>query len=190
MSNFSTFLNEIKQCEICEDILTPNPIFQLAQNSRILIVGQAPGKETSQKSILFDDKSGERLRTWLGVSSEQFYDTANFSILPVAFCYPGRGKNGDNPPPKICAKTYMAKLQKELEDVQLTIIVGKYAIKYELDNPKKDLTQLVQEFKTFLPSRIALPHPSPRNNIWLSKNKYFEKDIVPVLQKRVHQVLS
>ncbi len=190
MSAFTALVDEIKKCTICEDILTPNPILQIAKNSRILIVGQAPGKVTSQQGILFDDKSGERLRKWLDVSSEQFYDTANFSILPVAFCYPGRGKEGDNPPPKICAQTYMVKLQKELEGVQLTIIIGAYAIKYELHNPKQNLTELVQEYKSFLPSRIVLPHPSPRNNIWLSKNKYFEEDIVPVLQNRIHEILG
>jgi len=191
MSAFTALVDEIKKCTICEDILTPNPILQIAKNSRILIVGQAPGKVTSQQGILFDDKSGERLRKWLDVSSEQFYDTANFSILPVAFCYPGRGKEGDNPPPKICAQTYMVNLQKELEgSLQFTIIIGAYAIKYELHNPKQDLTELVQEYKSFLPSRIVLPHPSPRNNIWLSKHKYFEEDIVPVLQNRIHEILG
>jgi uracil-DNA glycosylase len=190
MNTFTALVDEIKKCTICKDILTPDPILQIGENSKILIVGQAPGKKTTQEGILFDDKSGERLRKWLGFTSDQFYVTDNFSILPVAFCYPGRGKNGDNPPPKICAETYMEKLQKGLTNLQFTIIVGEYAIKYELHNPKQDLTELVQEYKTFLPSRIILPHPSPRNNIWLSKNKYFEEDIVPVLQQRVKAVLG
>ncbi len=181
--------DEIKNCFICEDILNPNPIFKLSPNAKILILGQAPGKKVDESGVLFSDASGDRLREWLGVTSEQFYDENNFAILPMAFCYPGQAKSGDKPPPKICATTWMELMLQNINDVKLTIIVGKYALDYHLNNPKQSLTELVKQNDDFLPSKIILPHPSPRNNIWLSKNKWFENDIVYKIQKRVSEII-
>lgn len=186
---FETLEAKIKSCILCKDILNPNPIFKVSSNAKILIAGQAPGKKVDKSGVLFNDASGERLRKWLRVTKEQFYDENNFAILPMAFCYPGYAKSGDNPPPKICATTWMELLLKKMNKIELIIIIGKYAIDYHLNNSKQSLTELVKQNESFLPSKIILPHPSPRNNIWLSKNKWFEDDLIVKIQKRISEIV-
>jgi len=180
---------EIKNCTLCNGILNPNPVFKVSPNAKILILGQAPGKKVDETGILFNDASGDRLREWLGVSKYQFYDDNNFAILPMAFCYPGRAKSGDKPPPKICAVTWIQVLLQKMNKIELTIIIGKYALDYHFNNPKQNLTEFVKKNETFLPSKIILPHPSPRNNIWLSKNKWFEDDVISKIQKRISEIV-
>ncbi len=167
-----TLLKDIKQCRLCENILPlePKPILQISNKSKILILGQAPGAKTHQRGIPFDDKSGERLRAWLGVNQKQFYDADLFAILPMGFCYSGRGKSGDLPPSPQCASTWREALLTRLSKVELTILLGKYAIEWHLHS-KAPITELAKQWQTLLKSKqIVLPHPSPRNNIWLKKN--------------------
>lgn len=189
MAKIKTLELKIKSCSICKDILNPNPILKISPNAKILIAGQAPGKKVDESGVLFNDASGDRLRDWLGVTKEQFYDENNFAILPMAFCYPGQAKSGDKPPPKICANTWRKALLEQMKNIELTIIIGKYALDYHLNKPKQNLTQLVKEYELFLPSKIILPHPSPRNNIWLSKNNWFEEDVKPKVQKRISEII-
>ncbi len=187
-----TLLNKIKQCTLCApDIpLPPKPILQASKESRILIAGQAPGQVTHEKGIPFDDKSGDRLRDWLGVSRKQFYDPTLFAIIPMGFCYPGKGKSGDLPPMPICAQTWRAQLLAQLPDIQLTVILGKYAINWHLHTNAK-ITDLAKNWQQLLQHhQLVLPHPSPRNNLWLTKNPWFEQQVLPALQHQVQQILS
>lgn len=185
-----TLLQNINSCRLCEGVLPfePNPILQISHKSKILILGQAPGIQTHQKSIPFDDKSGERLRAWLDVNKSQFYDEELFAILPMGFCYPGRGKSGDLPPIPLCAKTWRAELLAKLTNVELTILLGKYAIEWHLQT-KETVTTLVKQWQTLLhTNQIVLPHPSPRNNIWLKKNTWFEAEVIPILQHKIKKI--
>ena len=178
-------LSQIRQCTLCE----PKPILQASSQSKILIVGQAPGIKTHDKSIPFDDLSGNRLRSWLGVNREQFYHPDNFAIIPMGFCYPGRGKSGDLPPIPLCSQTWREQLLVQLTKVELTIILGKYAINWHL-NSTTPITELAQQWQNLLPSKhIVLPHPSPRNNRWLKRNDWFERDVIPTLQLAVGDIL-
>jgi len=141
--------------------------------------------------IPWDDKSGHNLRTWMQVTDEDFYDTTKFGIIPMGFCYPGRGKTGDLPPRKECAPQWHQLLMAGLENVQLILLIGKYAQDYYLrDTKKKTLTETVESFEEYLPQYFVLPHPSPRNNIWMKKNPWFKTLVVPVLQKEIAAALS
>jgi len=184
-------LTQIKQCHLCENELplSPNPILQASAKSKILIAGQAPGKVTHDKGKPFDDMSGERLRKWLGINTEEFYNDELFAIIPMGFCYPGKGKSGDLPPIKKCANTWRTLLLEQLNQLELTIIVGKYAIDWHLSS-KESITKLAQQWEQQLKHKfIVLPHPSPRNNIWLKKNPWFEQEVIPVLQQRIKGIL-
>lgn len=155
-----------------------------------MIIGQAPGKKVHETGIPWDDASGIRLREWLGVSEEEFYNEKIIGLIPMGFCYPGKGKSGDLPPRQECAPTWHSKIFKAVGDVRLTILIGQYAQRYYLrDSVKPSLTETVKSFKNFLPGIIVLPHPSPRNNIWLRKNPWFSKDLLPVLRKKVKAIL-
>lgn len=184
-------IEDVQACRLCGDLaLGPKPIFQFASSARILIAGQAPGRVTHHKGIPFDDASGERLRAWLGLSREQFYDARHVAILPMAFCYPGTGKSGDLPPPKRCAEHWRAALLAQLDSVQLTLVIGQYAMGYHLaDQQAKNLTETVRQWRKYWPSVLPLPHPSPRNNRWLKSNPWFESELMPVLKARVAQLV-
>ena len=187
-----TLLDKVRQCSLCQSELplAPKPILQASSQSKVLIVGQAPGVKTHDKGIPFDDKSGERLRAWLGVNSAQFYNPDNFAILPMGFCYPGKGKSGDLPPIPLCAQTWRKELLAELKQIKLTIILGKYAINWHLQSTKP-ITELAQQWERLLLSnQLVLPHPSPRNNIWLKRNSWFEENLVPILQSKVSELLT
>ena len=185
-------LNQIMQCQLCQDKLPlpPKPILQISEHSKILIAGQAPGVDTHHKGIPFDDKSGDRLRHWLGVNRNQFYDNNLFAIVPMGFCYPGKGKSGDLAPLTKCADTWHQPLLAKLKQIELTIIMGKYASKFHLqsDDSITDLTQRWQPLLT--KNMIVLPHPSPRNNIWLKRNPWFENEVVSQLQMRVQRIIK
>lgn len=185
-------LQEIKKCHQCEMYLphTPNPVLAAHEKSEIVIIGQAPGRVVNETGIPWNDKSGERLRDWLGVTTEQFYDPVLFALLPMGFCYPGTGKSGDLPPRKECAPLWHEKIWKKMPNVKCVLLIGNYAQNYYLIHKPKTLTDTVKEFKSYLPQYFPLPHPSPRNNIWLKKNRWFEVELLPTLKEIVASILN
>ncbi len=186
-------LAEIRSCTICEKFLpySPRPVLQASANARILIVGQAPGKKVNETGIPWDDASGNELRRWLGVGKEQFYDSNIFALVPMGFCYPGKGTSGDLPPRPECAPTWHNKLLKEMKNIQLTLLIGQYSQKYYLaETIKPSLTENVKCFRDFLPDYLPLVHPSPRNRIWQKKNPWFEKELIPALHHLVNKIIN
>ncbi|MBY0371491.1 uracil-DNA glycosylase family protein [bacterium] len=187
-----SLLKKIRQCTLCEKHLPfdPKPILSFSKNSKILICGQAPGTKAHDSSTPWNDASGERLRHWLGVTKEEFYNDSLFAIVPMGFCYPGKGKSGDLPPRPECAEKWMATVLDRLSNVKLTILIGAYSQGHFLKTASGDLTDTVKRWKQYSPHQFPLPHPSPRNNIWLKKNPWFEKDLVPKLRREVRRVLK
>ncbi|MFH7565061.1 MULTISPECIES: uracil-DNA glycosylase family protein [Oceanimonas] len=187
-----TLLAEIRACRLCEAHLPlgPRPVVQLGTGARILIIGQAPGTKVHQTGIPWNDPSGDTLRRWLQVSREQFYDPEQIAIMPMGFCYPGRGKSGDLPPRPECAPAWHKRILAALPNVQLTLFIGLYAQRYYLGKRYSTLTENVRHWQEFAPERLPLPHPSPRNRHWLTKNPWFEQEELPVLRARVHEVLK
>ncbi len=156
-----------------------------------MLVGQAPGTRVHETGIAWNDPSGDRLRSWLDVSRDEFYDTKNFAITPMGFCYPGRGKSGDNPPRPECAPLWMDRIVTSLDQNRMTILIGQYALNRFLgDMKKRTLTETVRSWREYFPEFVVLPHPSPRNNIWLKKNEWFEADLVPELTGIVRKFLA
>ncbi|EON92896.1 Uracil DNA glycosylase [Marinobacter lipolyticus SM19] len=153
------------------------------------MVGQAPGRRVHETGLPFNDPSGDRLRNWMGISRDVFYDESKLAILPMGFCYPGTGKSGDLPPRPECAPTWREALLARLNHIELTLVIGQYAHAWHLSDPKKSVTDNVKEWRKDWPSVLPLPHPSPRNNMWLRRNPWFEQDVIPQLQKRVQQIL-
>ncbi len=190
-SALTALIEKITACRTCEQYLPSesHPIIQASSQARILIAGQAPGAAANRTGIPFDDASGERLRDWLGISKQQFYDENLFAILPMAFCYPGKGKNGDLPPRKECVAQWRSSLLDRLPNIQLTLVIGMYAQSYHCQD-NHSLTERVQHWQDYGKALIPLPHPSPRNNIWLKRNQWFEQQLLPELQQRIRQVLE
>ena len=191
-NNFKQLITEVRACTICESDLKDGvrPVLQVDPQARILIVGQAPGSKVHATGIPFDDPSGDRLRDWMGINRETFYDPQQLGILPMGFCYPGKGKSGDLPPRPICAETWRNKLLATMPNIQLTLVIGQYAHAWHLDNPEKNLTETVRNWAALGEQIIPLPHPSPRNNIWLKKNDWFEAEVLPSLRQRVQTALQ
>ena len=186
------FLNEIRACKICEKSLPDGvrPVLRAGAGAKILVVGQAPGRRVHASGIPFDDPSGDRLRDWMGVDKDIFYDTSKINIVPMGFCYHRKKKSGDLPPRKECADAWRASLMEKLTSVELTLVIGQYAIDWHLGNRrKKTLTDTVRTWREYWPDHVVLPHPSPRNNIWLRKNDWFEAEILPPLKKRIRELL-
>lgn len=185
-------LAEVRDCTHCAAQLPqpPRPVLQAGRGARILIAGQAPGRKVQDSGVPFDDASGERLRAWLGVSSAQFYDPEQIAILPMGFCYPGKGKSGDLPPRPECAPLWRARLLAQLPNLGLTVVIGQYALAWHLPDVKASLTETVRNWRQHWPGVLPLPHPSPRNNIWLKKNPWFEGELLPPLRARVAQLLD
>lgn len=185
-------LAQIRDCSHCRDHLPmgPRPIVAAHPESKIAIIGQAPGTKVHQTGVPWDDPSGKQLRKWLGVTDEQFYDERLFALIPMGFCYPGKGKSGDLPPRPECAPLWHDPLFQDMPNLKLTILIGQYAQRYYLgDAMKKNLTETVKNYKNYLPRYIVLPHPSPRNRFWLRKNPWFEEDVLPELQEKVSTCL-
>lgn len=165
-----------------------NPIFQLNPKSKILIIGQAPGEKVEETGILFNDKSGENLVKWLGISEDVLH-SEDFSIIPMDFYYPGKGKSGDKSPRYFIAKEYHPLLLNELKDIKLTILIGAYTQKFYLkDKFKKNLTETVKSYKEFLPEYFPIAHPSPLNNRWIAKNPFFREEVLPELKEIVKKL--
>jgi uracil-DNA glycosylase len=188
---FGELLATVRRCRICEDSLPcgPRPVLQLHPQAKILIAGQAPGRKVHASGVPFDDASGDRLRAWMGVSRDTFYDPEKIAILPMGFCYPGTGKSGDLPPRKECAPEWREPLMQSLTDLRLTLVIGQYALAWHLPATKKNLTETVRAWQEYGPGVMPLPHPSPRNNIWLKKNPWFSEALLPQLAVQVRQAL-
>ncbi len=186
--SFRALLATVRSCRLCADYLPlgPRPILQLDPRARLLIAGQAPGQRVHVSGVPFQDASGDRLRDWLGVSAEVFYDASLIAILPMGFCYPGHGKSGDLPPRPECAEAWRSQLLARLPNLQLTLVIGQYAHAYHLGAGRAaSLTETVRAWREFWPAVVPLPHPSPRNNIWLGKNPWFARDLLPALRQRL-----
>jgi uncharacterized protein HI_0220.2 len=166
------------------------PLFSAPTSARINIVGQAPGVKAEQTHLYWNDKSGDRLRKWLGVDRETFYHSDLFAVIPMDFYYPGKGKSGDLPPRKGFAEKWHPQILSDLPNIELTILIGQYAQKYYLPENTLNVTKTVQNYAKFLPHFLPLVHPSPRNQLWLAKNPWFEQEVVPRLQQRVKEILS
>ena len=166
------------------------PIYQLSDQAEILIIGQAPGRKVEESGVPFADKSGEKLRGWMGMSEEEFY-SQKIAILPMDFYYPGKGKTGDLPPRKFIAEEYHPEILKLMPDIRLTILIGQYATKYYLGSKaQENLTETVRAFHDYLPEYFPIVHPSPLNFRWQAKNPWFEKEVVPILQKQIREILE
>lgn len=186
-------LAEIRACRLCAASLPmgPRPVLQASPHSRLLIAGQAPGRKVHESGVPFDDASGDRLREWLGIDRATFYDPERVAILPMGFCYPGTGKSGDLPPRPECAPAWRAAVLATMPKIALTLVVGQYAQAWHLGkDAKENLTQTVRAWASYGPRIMPLPHPSPRNNIWLAQNRWFEADLLPVLRKRATAALK
>lgn len=192
MSSFELLLNRVRACELCKQSLPlgPRPIIQLAPDSRILIAGQAPGRKVHESGIPFDDASGNRLRSWLGITSDEFYNPSKIAILPMGFCFPGTGPSGDLPPSPECAPAWREQLLAQLPSLEFIVVIGRYALDYHLPNTNRSVTEHVKSWEEYWPKIVPLPHPSPRNNRWLTRNPWFEADVLPRLKSRVRNTLE
>ncbi len=187
-----SLLNRIKQCDVCQKHLPcgANSVFTAGVSSKIVVVGQAPGRIVHETGIAWNDKSGDNLRSWMVVDKDIFYNPDLISLIPMGFCYPGTGKNGDLPPRKECGPLWHHQLLQNMPNVKLMILAGQYAQKFYLGkSAKNNLTATVQNFEEYLPKFFPLPHPSPRNNIWQAKNPWFKAEVLPALKEEVYKLL-
>lgn len=181
-------LKEIRSCSVCKAHLPlgPRPIVAAHRDAKILIIGHAPGTKVHNSGIPWDDQSGKQLRKWMGISEEDFYDVTKVAQMPMGFCYPGKGKTGDLPPRPECAPLWHDKLLAKLPNIELTILIGQYSQKrYLVGKTERNLTETVRNYQNYLPKYFVIPHPSPRNRFWLSKNPWFEEEIQPELERLV-----
>ena len=186
-------LSEIRSCEVCKAYLPlgPRPIVAAHSDAKIIIIGQAPGTKVHETGVPWDDPSGRQLRKWLGVSDEVFYDENKIALVPMGFCYPGKGKGGDLAPRTECAPLWHQQLWDNMPHLELIILIGTYAQNYYLKGEmEKNLTETVKAYRKYLPKYFPLPHPSPRNRFWLAKNPWFGGEVVINLQERVSDCLK
>jgi uracil-DNA glycosylase len=195
MNELSALLAEVRRCQICTPSLPlgPRPVLQCSPQARILIAGQAPGSKVHASGVPFDDASGERLRSWMGIDRSTFYDADSIALLPMGFCYPGSGKSGDLAPRPECAANWREPLMKQLTQVELTLVLGQYAQAYHFKSAACSLTERVGNWREYwhhdASTMLPLPHPSPRNNRWFRKNPWFENELLPELKIRVNELL-
>lgn len=185
-------LQEVRACTVCAASLPlgARPVLQFDPGAKVLIAGQAPGSKVHASGVPFQDASGDRLRQWMGIDATSFYDPTRIAILPMGFCYPGTGPAGDLPPRAECAPAWRAQLLAQLLDVRLTLVIGQYAQAWHLGaRAKANLTLTVRAWQEYWPASLPLPHPSPRNNLWLKRNPWFEAEILPRLRRRVRDLL-
>jgi uracil-DNA glycosylase len=191
MSEFDELLRAVRKCTLCSDSLAagPRPVLQVGVGAKVLIAGQAPGRRVHESGVPFDDPSGDRLRDWMGVDRETFYDANRIAILPMGFCYPGTGKNGDLPPRPECAPAWREQLLLHLPNVEFTIVLGKWAMAYHSSNWNGRVTDSVKDWERDWPMQVPLPHPSPRNIRWFRQNPWFESEVVPMIRERTRELL-
>lgn len=192
-----TLLATIRACTVCAERLPlgPRPILQSHARARILVAGQAPGRKAHASGIPFDDASGDRLREWMGLTRAEFYDDTRVAIVPMGFCYPGTGKSGDLPPMAECARHWRAAVLAQMRDIALTLVIGQYAQDWHLGRAPGEehphtVTARVQAWRSYWPQQLPLPHPSPRNNLWMSRHAWFNDEVLPELRRRVREIMS
>lgn len=186
-------LAEIRACRACEPKLPSGvrAVLTADARARILVAGQAPGARVHATGVPWDDASGQRLRNWLGLPPEVFYDASLVAIVPMGFCYPGKAASGDRPPRPECQRSWHDALFRLLPNLRLKIIIGRYALDYHLPEAARgSVTSTVAAWRDYAPDRFPLPHPSPRNQNWLRLNPWFESELLPVLRRRIEDVLS
>lgn len=193
-SNLQELLKQVRNCQVCKDYLPlgPKPVLRARTGARILIVGQAPGTAVHRSGIPWNDPSGDTLRQWMGIDRAVFYDENNIAIIPMGFCYPGKGKSGDLPPRKECAPLWHKPLLELLPERKLTILAGSYAIRYYLPAAgSSGIQETILNYRMHLRNGMfPVVHPSPRNRLWLKKNPWFETEVVTALKLEVARVLS
>ena len=185
-------LTQISACEVCKGLLPhePRPVMAASAESRVVIIGQAPGSKVHASGVPWDDPSGKLLRKWMGIDEETFYDPTQIAIVPMGFCYPGKGKSGDAPPRPECAPLWHPQLLEQMTHVRLTLLIGQYAQRYYLGKrAERNLTETVRNFAAYQPALFPLPHPSPRNRFWMRKNAWFDEEAVPVLREAIRSAL-
>ena len=191
--SLETLLTQIRTCRRCEGMLPlgARPVLRAKETARILIVGQAPGLRVHETGIPWNDPSGDRLREWMGLDRDDFYDDTRVAIIPMGFCYPGRNpKGGDLPPRPECAPLWADTLRSMLPGIALTVLAGQYAQRWHLgDRMKGNLTDTVKRWREYAPHHIPLPHPSFRNNLWIKQNTWFTEEVIPYLKKRVAELM-
>ena len=186
-------LSDIAKCTVCVNFFEhdPRPIVQADPRATIAIIGQAPGRKVHASGIPWDDPSGKRLREWMGIDDATFYNPKKIALIPMGFCYPGHGKSGDLPPRPECAPLWHKLLLSKMNKLNLILLFGQYAQQYYLKEKYKiNLTETVRTYQEYLPLFLPLPHPSPRNQIWVRKHPWFETELIPLLQKLVSENLT
>ena len=190
---FGRLLTRVRECRVCEAHLPlgARPVVRASSTARLLIVGQAPGTRVHASGVPWDDASGSRLRTWLGLAPDVFYDERRIAIVPMGYCYPGRGRSGDLPPRRECADLWLDGLLAGMPDVELTLLIGQYAQRHFLgDRWRGTLSATVEAWRDYLPTHLPLPHPSPRNQSWWMRRPWFEAELVPELRSLVAKVIG
>jgi uracil-DNA glycosylase family 4 len=188
----NTLLREVRSCTVCAKHLPhgPRPVLRASATAKIVIIGQAPGRKAHESGIPWNDPSGDLLREWLGVGKDIFYDESRIAIIPTGFCYPGKGPQGDLPPRPECAPLWHPQLAALMPQIELVLLIGQYAQAAILDDRKKaTLTETVQHYADYAPRYIPLPHPSPLNRLWLKRNPWFVRDIIPQLRLNIAALL-
>ncbi len=191
--NLEGLLDGVRACRVCEAHLPfgPRPIVQAGASARVLVVGQAPGAKAHASGVPWDDKSGERLRAWMGVDPPVFYDPRRIAIVPMGYCYPGRAASGDLPPRRECADLWLERLLAQLPHIELTLLIGQYAQTHFLrDKGHRSVTATTRDWRALAPGTIPLPHPSPRNVAWFKANPWFDDELLPVLRRSVRTLLA
>jgi uracil-DNA glycosylase len=194
MTALKRLVSEVTACRLCADDLPlgPRPVLSVSGTARVLIIGQAPGTKVHETGIPWNDRSGDRLREWLALDRDAFYDVRRIAIMPMGFCYPGRDKNGGDAPPRPeCAPRWHDRVMRLMPKLELVLLVGSYAQAHYLAKARKGtMTETVAAWRDYAPRYIPLPHPSWRNTVWLKKNPWFADDLLPVLRKRVHKLIG
>jgi len=180
----------VAACRQCADSLEPRPVIRVSATARLLIIGQAPGRRVHETGIPWNDPSGDRLRQWLDLDRETFYDSTQVAIVPMGLCYPGKGRSGDLPPRRECRQLWHAPLFEAMPDIEITLLVGQYAQRAYLPHWHASLTENVRHWQDYFPQWVPLVHPSPRNRFWLSRNPWFEHEVVPAMRDEVHRLLN
>lgn len=181
---------DVSNCRHCEKILEPRPVIRVSSTARLLIIGQAPGRRVHETGIPWNDPSGDRLREWMGLDADTFYDQARIAIVPMGLCYPGKGRSGDLPPRPECRRLWHGPLFEAMPDIEMTLLVGQYAQRAYLPEWHASLTENVRHWRQYFPQWVPLVHPSPRNRFWLSRNAWFETEVVPALRQEVKRLLK